>query len=234
MNSPRAELDPGCLPADNWVACAGALLREQPACSVPGAPELLAYQTEDVIALWERAERLAERQLPPPFWAVVWPGASLLARHILDHPQLVLGKRVLELGCGSGLCAVAAARAGAALVWANDLDAASLAAAEATAALNGVHVSPLLGDLCGEDLALAPKVDVILAAELFYDGGTAQRAGDWLAQQAAQGTQIWLADGGRAFFPKHRARARVSARRPANLMLEGVTERDVTVYEWLA
>jgi predicted nicotinamide N-methyase len=114
-------------------------------------PEVCLHQADEPIALWERTERGAGGQQPPPFWAFAWAGGQALARYLLDHPTLVAGRRVLDLAAGSGLVAIAAARAGAAAVTANDIDPLSLAAVTVNAAANDVAVTVLPGDLLDAD-----------------------------------------------------------------------------------
>nr|BFE68790.1 hypothetical protein GCM10020092_020910 [Actinoplanes digitatis] len=126
---------------------------------VPFLPELVLHQAEEPIELWERTEAAGAEQ-PPPFWAFAWVGGQALARHVLDDPDLVAGRSVLDLATGSGLVAVAAARAGARPVTANDIDPLSLAAAEANAQANGVEVRTVEGDLLEDGYA---EADVILA-----------------------------------------------------------------------
>src|SRR6478752_5925302 len=89
----------------------------------PHVPEIRLHLADEAHDLWLKTEEeLAEIGLPPPFWAFAWAGGQGLARHILDHPALVAGKRVLDFASGSGLVAIAACKAGAAAVTAVDID----------------------------------------------------------------------------------------------------------------
>jgi predicted nicotinamide N-methyase len=130
---------------------------------VPFVPELVLHQADEPIALWEATEAGGIAQ-PPPFWAFAWAGGQALARHLLDDPDLVAGRSVLDLATGSGLVAVAAARAGAAPVTANDIDPLSLAAAAANASANRVTLRLVEGDLLDTD----EKYGVVLAGDVFY------------------------------------------------------------------
>ena len=117
-----------------------AFIRENTAIESPALlPELRFHLASEITPLWEASEEiLAERGLPPPFWAFAWAGGQALARYILDHPETVAGKRVLDFASGSGLSAIAAAKAGAAHVLANEIDPFACEAIRLNAALNGV------------------------------------------------------------------------------------------------
>src|SRR6059058_2191949 len=116
--------------------------------AVPHAPEIQLYLAHEATALWEKTEEeLGEMELPPPFWAFAWAGGQALARYILDHPEQIMGKHVLDIGSGSGMVAIAAAKAGAASVLAADIDAFSIAAIRLNAAANGVTVAVTQDDL---------------------------------------------------------------------------------------
>ena len=132
--------------------------------------------------IWKKTEEeLGAMGLPPPFWAFAWAGGQALARYILDNPSLVAGKRVLDFASGSGLVAIAAARAGAASVEASDIDPFAAAAIEANAAENGVRVSGAREDLIGADEGW----DVVLAGDVAYEKDMADAAADWLARACA-------------------------------------------------
>jgi len=148
---------------------------------------------------WAEQElRLGRSGLPPPYWAVAWPGGRALARYLLDEPAVVRGKRVLDFGSGSGVCAIAAALAGAGRVEAADIDPHARAAIEAHAALNAVSIVTIADDLIGA----ASRWEVALAGDLWYERVLAQRATAWLRTIAAEGTLVLLGDSGRAYFPR--------------------------------
>src|SRR6266700_4924242 len=114
---------------------------------VPEVPEISLYAADDAFTLWEVVERsVGQSDQPPPFWAFAWPGGQALARYILDHPEQVAGRRVLDLGSGSGLTAIACAVAGASAVLASELDPFAAAAIGLNAAINGVSLGTT-GDL---------------------------------------------------------------------------------------
>jgi predicted nicotinamide N-methyase len=139
--------------------------------------------------------------LPPPFWAFAWAGGQALARHVMDEPVLVRGKRVIDLASGSGLVGLAAMKAGAASVLATDIDAFSLEAIRLNAVLNGIDLA-----VTGEDLLAgpAPDCDVILVGDLFYEKDLAGRVLSWLEQAEARGITALIGDPGRSYLPRER------------------------------
>jgi predicted nicotinamide N-methyase len=164
---------------------------------VPFVPEVSLFQAEDPIALWEATESAGAPQ-PPPFWAFAWAGGQALARHVLDDPELVAGRSVLDLATGSGLVAVAAARAGATPVTANDIDPLSLAAAQANAEANGVRVTTVEADLLDSD----DRYGVVLAGDVFYSREMAGRVLPFLRRAAGRGSLVLVGDPGRAYLPE--------------------------------
>lgn len=170
--------------------------------SPPLTPEIALYLAEESLPIWQKTEEeLGEMNVPPPYWAFAWAGGQALARYLLDNPQCVAGKRVLDLGSGSGLSAIAAARAGAAGVLAADIDRLSLAAVVLNAAANGVAIETTADDL----LASAPGVfDTVLVGDLFYERGLADRVLAFIDAAAARGALVLIGDPQRNYFPKGR------------------------------
>jgi predicted nicotinamide N-methyase len=165
---------------------------------VPHAPEIRLHLADEATDLWQKTEEeLGQIGLPPPYWAFAWAGGQALARYILDRPQIVRGRRVLDFASGSGLSAIAAARAGAAEVLANDIDAFALAAIALNAEANGVTVT-----LLGEDVIGANDWDVVLAGDVCYEREMAAQVTTWLAALAAAGTTVLLGDPGRNYLAK--------------------------------
>jgi len=159
-------------------------------------PEVSLQVAADVVALWEAIE--AERGVAPtepPFWAAPWPGGQALARYVLDVPETVAGRAVLDLGSGSGLVAIAAALAGARQVVASD------AAIAVNAEVNGIPPIAVLGDVLGEE---PPAVDVVLAGDVCYDRVMSERVLPWLEAARARGAEIYLGDPGRPYVPTDR------------------------------
>lgn len=168
---------------------------------VPHAPEISLHLADEATALWEKTEEeLGEIGLPPPFWAFAWAGGQALARYLLDHPEVVAGRRVLDCGSGSGLVAVAAARAGAASVTACDIDPFAIAAIGLNAAANGVLVAARREDLIGADEGW----DAVLVADLFYERDLAARVADWLAGLHSRRATVLVGDPGRSYLPRER------------------------------
>ncbi|MFC0284543.1 methyltransferase [Camelimonas abortus] len=181
--------------------------------AVPHAPEITLYLATEATDLWRKTEEeLGEIGLPPPFWAFAWAGGQALARHILDNPQLVAGKRVLDFASGSGIVGIAAARAGAAEVEAVDIDPFSLSAIRLNAALNGVSLRTSGRNLLGEQKDGAwtdaswvdDGWDVILAGDICYERDLAARVIAWLEALAGRGAEVLIGDPGRSYLPKER------------------------------
>jgi predicted nicotinamide N-methyase len=167
--------------------------------AAPLVPELALYLADAVMPLWEMTEADLERQgMPPPYWAFAWPGGQAVARLILDRPELVKARRVLDLGAGGGIAAIAAMRAGALRATANDIDALALAAIALNAAANGVTIDALGRDLLDDP---ARDWDIILAGDLCYEKPMAGRVMGWLRTAASTGTTVLLGDPGRAYAP---------------------------------
>jgi predicted nicotinamide N-methyase len=194
---------------------------------VPFVPELVLHQADEPIELWERTEAGGAEQ-PPPFWAFAWAGGQALARHVLDEPELVAGRDVLDLATGSGLVAVAAARAGARSVTANDIDPLSLAAAEANASANGVKVALIEGDLLETGYADA---GVILAGDVFYSREMAARVLPFLRAAARRGALVLVGDPGRAYLPTEGMVRRATYDVPVVEELESVPVRRTSVWQ---
>ncbi|BAL92024.1 hypothetical protein AMIS_68040 [Actinoplanes missouriensis 431] len=192
---------------------------------VPFVPEIALWQAEEPIALWEATEAGGSSQ-PPPFWAFAWAGGQALARHVLDDPDLVAGRSVLDLATGSGLVAVAAARAGATPVTANDIDPFSLAAAAANATANGVEVRTVEADLLDSD----EKYGVVLAGDVFYSREMAGRVLPFLRRAAGRGSLVLVGDPGRAYLPEGLIR-RAVYEVPVSEALESVAIRRTTVWQ---
>ncbi|BCJ54986.1 ribosomal protein L11 methyltransferase [Actinoplanes sp. NBRC 14428] len=194
---------------------------------VPFLPELVLHQADEPIELWERTEEGGAEQ-PPPFWAFAWAGGQALARHVLDEPELVAGRHVLDLATGSGLVAVAAARAGARPVTANDIDPFSLAAAEANAAANRVRLELLEADLLADGYDDAA---VVLAGDVFYSREMAGRVLPFLRRAAGRGALVLVGDPGRAYLPVDGMVRRATYDVPVIEALESVPVRRTSVWQ---
>ena len=192
MSAPAADIsvidDAAAFIVDNTVLDAPRLV-----------PEIRLHLAHEDAPIWRASERtLVDAGLGVPFWAFAWAGGQALARYVLDHPETVRGRNVLDFGAGCGLAGIAAKRAGARAVTANDIDGVALEAIVLNAAANEVAV-----DLRGDDLTTggAEDWDVILAGDVCYERAAASAIVDWLKRQALRGTTVLLGDPKRAYLP---------------------------------
>ena len=178
---------------------AAAFLRAHTAVSrAPLVPEIALHLATEITPIWQATEDWLEREgVAPPFWAFAWPGSVAVARLVLDRPELVRGRRVLDFAAGCGLAAIAAARAGALSVEAAEVDPLAVAAIRLNAALNGAEVSALEEDVVGQPC----RWDRVIAGDVCYEAPMARRILPWLRSLAAAGAEVWLADPGRAYVP---------------------------------
>jgi predicted nicotinamide N-methyase len=190
--------------------------------AVPFVPEIRLLTAAEPFSLWDRTERDA-----PPFWAFPWAGGQALARYVLDHPGTVARRRVFDVASGSGLVAIAAAKAGAAGVAAGDVDLNAVAAIGINAAANNVAVSSRAFDLADGD---AREAEVVLAADVFYQRELAELALRFLRVAAGSGADVLVADPGRAFLPAAALTPLTSYRVPVLSVLEDAPVKNVTVY----
>ncbi|MEQ1696494.1 MAG: 50S ribosomal protein L11 methyltransferase [Hyphomicrobiaceae bacterium] len=168
----------------------------------PLVPEIRLHLAEESVPIWQKTEEeLGQMNVPPPYWAFAWAGGQALARYILDNPALFKDQRVLDLGAGSGLTAIAAMKAGAAHVLAADIDAIALEATTINAAENAVSV-----DTTAQDLLTAPPADfdVILVGDLFYERQLADAVLVFIETAAKAGALVLIGDPQRNYFPKGR------------------------------
>jgi len=177
-----------------------AFIRANTAVETPPLiPEIRLNLASEIVPIWQATEEeLAAMGLPPPYWAFAWAGGQALARHILDTPEIVQGKTVLDFASGSGLVAIAAMKAGAARAIAADIDAYAAAATTLNAALNGVAVETASRDLIGT----AGPWDVVLAGDICYEQPLAERVTAWLRGLSAAGITVLMGDPGRTYLPK--------------------------------
>jgi len=169
---------------------------------VPLVPEITLHLAEGSLPIWQKSEEeLAANNIPPPYWAFAWAGGQALARYILDHQHLITGRRVLDLGAGSGLAGIAAAKAGAKSVLAADIDAFAIRAIELNAEANAVTLTACARDLLGD---AAPDADVVLVGDLFYERGLAARVLAYLEAARARPALVLVGDPRRSYFPGDR------------------------------
>ena len=183
----------------------------------PHAPEITLYLADEATELWQKTEdELGKIGLPPPFWAFAWAGGQALARYLLDHPALIAGRSVLDFASGSGLVAIAAAKAGAATVEACDIDDFALAAMHLNAQANGVALQIRSDDLIGRDEGW----QVVLAGDVSYERDMAQNVTDWLYGLSRRGALVLVGDPGRAYLDRQRLEAVAEYQVPVTRTLE--------------
>lgn len=193
----------------------------------PLVPEIVLHLATELTPLWEATEAfLAEQNIEPPFWAFAWPGSQALARLVLDEPQRVAGRRVLDFAAGCGLAAIACARSGAALVEAAEIDALAAEATRLNAALNGVAIEALARDVVGEPC----RWDTVLAGDVCYEAPMTNHILPWLRGLARAGAEVVIADPGRAYLPKDGMAPIASYDVAVTRELEDRDNRAVTLY----
>jgi predicted nicotinamide N-methyase len=193
--------------------------------AVPFVPEITLLTAAMQVGLWELWDR-TERDAPP-FWAFPWAGGQALARYVLDHPGAVAGRHVLDVASGSGLVAIAAAKAGAASVIAGDVDPNAVTAIGINAPANAVLVAPRAFDLAADD---ARGADLVLAADVFYQRELAGLALSFLRRAARDGADVLVSDPGRAFLPAGALIPVTTYEVPVHSVLEDAPMKKVTVY----
>ncbi len=195
----------------------------------PHVPEIRLYLATEAHELWLKTEEeLQEIGLPPPFWAFAWAGGQGLARYILDHPEVVRGRRVVDFASGSGLVAIAAMKAGAASVLAADIDPWAETAVRLNAALNDVTLSYTGNDITGRDL----EAEVYLAGDVFYDKAFADRLKPWFSGLAAGGASVIVGDPGRSYCPREIMTSLATYEVPVTRALEDSEVKRTTVWRF--
>jgi predicted nicotinamide N-methyase len=195
--------------------------------AVPHAPEIKLYLAHEAMDLWQKTEdELSELGLPPPFWAFAWAGGQALARYILDHPEIVAGKRVFDLASGSGLVAIAAAKSGALHVSASEIDDFALAAIGLNAAANNVSIHVHAGDMVGTDEGW----DVVLAGDVSYERDMAGRITDWLEVLHRRGCNVLIGDPGRSYLARDRLTSIAVYQIPVTRTLEDADIKQTSVW----
>jgi predicted nicotinamide N-methyase len=194
---------------------------------VPLVPEISLHVADEAVPIWHRTEEeLGEMGLPPPFWAFAWAGGQALARHVLDHPGLVAGRRVLDFASGSGLVGIAAMKAGAMSADCADIDPFACAAIALNGASNGVALTPRGADLIGADEGW----DVVLAGDIAYERDLAARVFAWLLALGARGAVVLIGDPGRTYLPKDQLQKLADYAVPVTRELEDMEIKRTSVW----
>jgi len=197
-----------------------------PVVTVPGVPEIRLHKAAPDSGLRRLAE--ADAGFGSPYWAYHWAGGLALARYVLDHPERVAGKKVVDLGAGGGLVGIAAAKAGAACVIAVEIDPYAVASLQLNAARNRVEIAVVAENIVAGP---PPAADMMLVGDLFYAADLAARVSGLLDRCSAQGADVLVGDPWRSFLPRERLR---------EIALYPVTEtgsgsgKTAGVFEWIA
>ena len=210
-------------------------IRANTALEAPAmVPEFKLWLASEYVPIWQATEAwLEEQNVDPPYWAFCWPGGQAIARYLLDNPEQVRGKHVIDFAAGSGVSSMAAARAGAASVIANDIDALSLVAAQLNAKANGLSFEISVEDwLAGPDGA--PAADVVIAGDVCYERDMSARALAWLRSHARLGRLVLLGDPGRNYFSAQGLSELARYEIPTSLQLENRGMRETVVWQVLA
>jgi predicted nicotinamide N-methyase len=193
-------------------------------------PELRLHLAHVVLPIWQKTEdELGEIGLPPPFWAFAWAGGQALARYILDYPDIVRERRVIDLASGSGLVGIAAMKVGAASVLAVDTDAFATAAIAINAEVNGIALSVSDADLLDQPV----ETDVILVGDLFYEKRVASRCYAWLLKAHVKGIEVLIGDPGRSYLPKDKLEQVADYSVPVSRDLEDMEIKKTSVWRLL-
>ena len=196
----------------------------------PLVPEIVLLLASEITPIWQATEDwLDERNVAPPFWAFAWPGGQALARHVLDAPHLVAGKRVLDFAAGCGIAAIACAMAGAAVAEAAEIDPLAIAAIGLNAAANQACVVASAGEMVGTDC----RWDIIMCGDICYEAPMSEHVLPWLRVMAAS-CEVWLADPARGYRPREGLAEIGRTIVPTTRELEDRTERQVTLFRLLA
>lgn len=191
----------------------------------PFVPEISLYCADNAYAVWTLTGD-GDESAPMPFWSFPWAGGQALARYVLDRPELVAGRRVLDLASGSGLVAIAAALAGATQVTANDVDPYAIAAVQLNAHANRVTVTTLSADL----LDGTTDADVVVAGDVCYESGLAARMLAFLLRAHERGADVLLGDPGRTYLPREHLDEVAAYDVPTTLVLEDATTKRTTIW----
>jgi predicted nicotinamide N-methyase len=210
-----------------------AFIRRNTAIAAPPlVPEIALHLATEITPIWQATEEtLARAGVAPPFWAFAWAGGQALARYLLDRPDLVAGRAVLDFGAGSGLVAIAAAKAGAARVLAAEIDPIGAAAIAVNSQLNGVAVEVTTADVLD---TIDLRCDVITAGDVCYEQPMAGRVTRWLRDLAHGGHLVLLGDPGRAYLPADGLREWARYIVPTSRELEDRDTREGIVWEVIA
>lgn len=210
---------------------AGFIRRNTALHEPPLVPEVKLHLATEIVPIWQMTEEELEKSgLPPPFWAFAWAGGQALSRYILDNPDIVSGKSVLDFGAGSGLIGIAAAKAGAKSVVSADIDQFAVEAISLNAEANGVQIEATAEDLVGVENR---GWQVILVGDMCYERPLAERIETWLRRLAGEGVTVLIGDPGRTYLPKTGLEKLVSYAVMTTRELEDTDVRNTSVWRVL-
>lgn len=220
------------IPAPSDAILAELLDEHAPFRPAPLSPEISVFQGRSLVEVWEAAEKIAGENLPAPFWAYPWAAGCGLARVVLDRPELVRGKRVLDLGAGGGVVSIAAAMSGATAVTSNDVDPWALAVTRLAAERQNLSLQLLLEDLT-ERVSAVDTFDVVLCSDMAYEKRMAPRYQAILQRARNRRASVFVADAGRKYFRADGLRQMEEYTLKVPKDLEGVEVRVARVFEML-
>ena len=197
---------------------------------VPGLAPIRLHLADDVLALWRATqEQIGDTDGPIPYWAFAWGGGLAIARYLRDQPEVVCGRRVLDLASGSGLCAIAAMNEGAAAVTAVDIDPFAAAAIGINARANGQRLDVVCADILDRE---PPDVDVILAGDCWYEEHFAARTTAWLQRAVERGIAVRIGDPDRRYLPLELVRPVATYEVRSTTDLEDLGRTHASVHEF--
>jgi predicted nicotinamide N-methyase len=200
--------------------------------SNPLIPELRLYMVTENCPMWRMDEADVERLgIEAPYWGFSWPGGHALARHIIDHPQIVKDKTVLDFGTGAGIVAIAASIAGAKRVIASDTDQLALDATQLNASLNKVKIETSLENFIG---TYDPRWEIVLAADVCYEAQLTEEITKWLLQLHKQGIKVLFADPKRGWLQEHSVQEVAHYETPCDIDCRGNYLQNTYVYSWIS
>jgi len=194
----------------------------------PLVPEIVLHLAAESLPIWQKTEeQLGEMNVPPPYWAFAWAGGQAVARYMLDTPEICRGLPVLDLGAGSGISAIAAAKAGAGHVLAADIDVLALAAASLNGKANNVYI-----DVTGVDLLAhpSPRDGVLIVGDLFYERDLADRVLGFIDSAKLAGCTVYVGDPQRSYFPRDRFEKLIEYQVPVTRELEDAEIKRTAVW----
>ncbi len=204
------------------------ILENTKAIAPPLVPEITLRLAEESLPIWQKTEdELGEMNVPPPYWAFAWAGGQAMSRYLLDHREVCSDRTVVDLGAGSGISAIAAAKAGAARVLAADIDRLALAACALNAGINGVTIETTDADLLA---SAAPMEALVIVGDLFYERELAERVLRYIDDAKDRGCAVYIGDPRRSYFPEGRFTPFAEYQVPVTRELEDFEIKRTTVW----